>query len=611
MNEEIDENLLNEVLNQIGDDLIHNEEKFREIYSNSQEKCENLSSKSKQLEKQINDSKINQENFVQHKDTEIDALNLQIKNVSKELKEPFEILTNFFKENPKNTQTYQNYALYEKVYHLAKELTENEGNHENYEEYSSILQQKTNEFLKDIKDTVYKGIEHYISIFSVSTHNALKQIFFSKDTPQAKMGNEFLNLIDSITFSNQWQETVCEIACKIFNNRMLFHIERTKYEKESTYASFLLGLLRNTLQTSSFIFSPIEKYSPDKPLMPIFTKMIYKSTISTMKETIASHSTNLLRHLFIESNLFDEWIESIDFILIDFTFSTMLFEELGQIWMKQEFESFKFSFSAELDKVKGNFDKCENQVPSIALHITTILSKLFNSIPRSLTNDQFQLFIKNCIVLCQTYSVKQLFSLYDYEECIQSCIIINSIYVIVTQMKEFYELTDCSCGILLNEAQKFQKQYEDNCVEMARYTYQYFEGAASQYFINGDLKYNKGLVSYDLASGIEEISEYFNTTKRFLNEYLFEMFYLPTLEHSIDNQITKMVVSRAHFERKDVREQFSIDVDTLVSVYGGSDLRKIRSARMIITQREEKYLDCEISDSEIERLLSLTNKANE
>ena len=611
MSEIIDENILNEVLEQIGDDFFHNAEKFREIYSVSEEKCENLSSKSKKLQKQINESKTNQENFAQHKDTEIDALNLQIQNVENELKQPMEILSNFFKENPENTNTYQNYELYEKVHHLAQESAEKSGNHENIEEYSSILKQKSEEFFKDIKDTVYKGIEHYISVFSVSSHTALKQIFFSNDTPQSQMGKEFLNLIDSISFSNDWQETVCDIACTVFNNRMLFHIERAKYEKESTYASFLLGLLRNTLQTSSFIFSPIEKYSPDKPLMPIFVRKIYSSTISTMKETITSNSTNLVRALFIESNLFDEWVESIDFILIDFTFSAMLFDVLGQTWMIQEYQSFKYSVASELEKESDKFTNGENQVPTIALHITTVLSKLFNSIPNSLTADQFQMFIKNCIVLCEKHAVKKLLSLYDSGKCAQSCIILNSLVVIVTQMKEFYELTDCTHGVLLNQAQEFQRQYEDKCKDMGRYTYQHFEAAASQYFIVGDLRYNKGHVSFELAKGIEEISRYFNTTKSLLNEYLFEIFYLPTLEHSIDNQIYKMIVSRANFARSDVREQFSIDVDTLVSVYGGSDLRKIRSARMIITQREEKYLDCEISESEIERLISLTNNVEE
>ena len=37
-------------------------------------------------------------------------------------------------------------------------------------------------------------------------------------------------------------------------------------------------------------------------------------------------------------------------------------------------------------------------------------------------------------------------------------------------------------------------------------------------------------------------------------------------------------------------------------------MRKIRSAKIIITQKEEKFLDCEISDNDIEKLMMRTNQ---
>ena len=88
---------------------------------------------------------------------------------------------------------------------------------------------------------------------------------------------------------------------------------------------------------------------------------------------------------------------------------------------------------------------------------------------------------------------------------------------------------------------------------------------------------------------------------------MFELEYLPILEHSIDDQIYKMIVMRANFSKEKVVQQFSTDVETLISIFGGNDMRKIRSAKIILTQVEEKFLDCEISDNDIEKPMMAVN----
>ena len=165
----------------------------------------------------------------------------------------------------------------------------------------------------------------------------------------------------------------------------------------------------------------------------------------------------------------------------------------------------------EIDKNEGELLDVDDHVPEISLFITTLLVKIFGSIPPSINDDQIKSFISNCLILCEKCAHNKLSSMFNLKDPYLSSIILNSMKVLSTQMSEFYELFDCKYSSLLIASEEIKSEYVDFANELAHNTYDLFEIAARQYFINGNLTFAKGRVSPDLAKGLEAISNYFNT----------------------------------------------------------------------------------------------------
>ena len=173
--------------------------------------------------------------------------------------------------------------------------------------------EKSEELFESIKNTSFKQIESFITTFSVASHEALTKIFFLKSTPATEKAEEFVRIVEIITFDPEWPKIVAKIAHNVFNSRMRYHTQKAQITSEVSYSSLIIGLLKNSIQTISFIFSPLEKLSPNESIIEIFGKMMYDSTIDLLAENM-THSAFALRSLFSETKSFDEWLSTVDFL---------------------------------------------------------------------------------------------------------------------------------------------------------------------------------------------------------------------------------------------------------------------------------------------------------
>ena len=610
---EFDENVFDEILKQFGGNLLNSEAEVRKAYKESEEKTKKLTKDLEFFDQKIEQSKAEHAEFTQKTELEIAEIKNEINQNLENLESTKNSMEKIYNKNKVNISAFRNAETYEKVLEMSNEILEMQKSQEkqNIEEFSAKIKAKSEEFFNSTRSSTYVQIESFIRTFCVASSTALNHIFFREDSPQYSKTRAFISSVKNIQFDSNWPRKIAEIAHRVFLERMKYHISHKKAKTEAEFAVLVLGLMQNSIQTCLYIFAAIEKKDDDgqndqqqqfPPIMPIFCDLLYQSTIDIIADE-SEHTVVSLRNIFLQANQFDDWASNVSLLDIK-SFSQAAFEVFGAEWMKLEYEAFKYNVQEELDKEKGVLTEGRDNVPEIALNITTMIAKLFNEIPGSLSTAQQQLFIRNCIILCERHSTKKIIQLFDEKDPAQGSIIINALSIIATQVQELYDLSDATCNALFSDVETIKNKCSELCREMAEFTYNTFEQAAKDYFLSAAMKYAEGSISHDLSAGISSISQYFNTVKQTMNEIYYELEYLPVLEHSIDNQIYKMVVLRADFSKKHAITQFEVDVDTLISIFGGNDLRKIRCAKMFLVQKEEKYLDTEIPDDDVERLFT-------
>lgn len=592
----MEESLLNEIFESLGsENLLDQKVLFTQLSQNNQNQIQLLNQQLNEIHQNYENSIKNHEIAETDVKEEIENTKLQLEAIRNEMKEPVKELTQFLNKT-KNFDDYSNIDLYRKLVGIAELVTnpKEDIRQKGIQDMADLIQQESNEFIKEIRSTAYTDIESMIRNFSVSAPNALKQIFFAKGSANIAKATKFFSLIENIQIDPEWPTAVAECTYKIYKARMRFHADRTDVKVNSSYITLIINLLKNSIQSASYVLLAVEKHFKTNEIMKTFSNMIFTGVCEILREKSDNQNIHSLRAIFTEGAAFDEWAQDVDIIEIP-PLCPLLYEKFGVEWDSLEFESFKYTF----DEMMSN-----TQPDDVAIALTNMINGLYNASPETLEDSQKMKHFRGSLVLCQRFvETKLAEKLKNYDNLAASCAYINALYLMAMQVRVFYDMSDQTCNDLLTDSEEAVKKSHELASNFGTIVEAHFEQEAEAYLLRKSINPINGPVSPEITAALDTISPMISTVKKTLHKHLFELSFISTIQKKIDDVIYRHVVKVSAFKVKGSIDQFAIDVDAIILCVGGDDLRKLRSAKVILTQKEEKFLDVELSESDIQKLM--------
>lgn len=476
------------------------------------------------------------------------------------------------------------------IQHLINVCDEN-----GYDNMKTLLQQKLNDIKGEKLNILYEEIKNHLEKISVNNQQSIKTIFLSNNEHigDSRTLNKLIDDVRSI--DQNWDAEVAKIAENVFVTRFIFHCRTSGIQTGSSTIAFIFGLLRITIQSALAIFTYAEKYAKNSILEYLIEKLV---TQTSKQILIANDGTCIFyRNIFEQSVIFDEWIDSFSFMKIDYI-SSLMFEKIGKEWMSLEVQTLKSLITNLVNNGNNDFP----------ISITHAFSTLFELFPSILSSKERQIFIKNCVLHADKYAfsiLKESFNTTKSNK--QKTLIINTYHVLGIQLSEMFELDDCCTKGLNKDSLLCQSQVKEFCKEFGNSIINIFEREGKPYLIQERMTWQNGSVTPSLYNVLSIISNILNEIKEDMEYFIYENIYLPFVVQAIDNKIYTMMVKRINWSKKESINQFEIDLEKMIEIFGEADLRLLRSAKIVLTQKEEQYLNLEIPENDIQYFIKFNN----
>lgn len=592
----VDDSILDDIFKTLGsDNILDKKHEFDQLCQNNQNSINTLTQELNDIHIDIENSAKTNEIAEDDIKAEIESTKLEIEAIHNEMKDPINILKSFFKKTNDFTD-YTNLELYKKLINISELATTSSENNNNQDmqDMANFIQNESKNFINEVRSTAYSDIESMIRNFSVSNQNALKQIFFTKNTTASMKATRFFTMLENVQIDPDWPAAIAECASRIYLSRIHFHTEKTEVKTNSSTITLIINLLRNTIQSASYVLLAVEKHFTKSDIMKSFTTSIYDGVCDALNDSIEHNNIHSFRTLFTEGFAYDQWANEVEILDLP-KLCPLLYDSFGAEWDKLEYEAFKYGFEELLQY---------NSAEDFELRLATILDGIFKVSPDTLSETQKMRHFRGSFVLCSRHILSQLDQrLRNYDNLVQNCSYINALYMMSIQIREYYDISDQTCQDLLKDSEEIGRKCHEYAQNLGTVVEAYFEQEASTYITRKTINPMNGVVSQEISKAIDTISPMLQSIKAKLHKHLYELSFISTIQKKIDDILYKYIVKNTDFKKKEVVNQFSIDVDALILAIGGDDMRKLRSAKIIITQIEEKFLDVEISESDIQKLM--------
>jgi len=472
-----------------------------------------------------------------------------------------------------------------------------------FEGMEALLCKKIEELNSTHTSQIARNIESFIQGFSVSSHSSLISMFTSLEDPSSKRAKEFVRLLDDISKEPVFAGVLSEIVSNIFCTRMQFHTNNSSIKTDKTAINFLIGILQNSLQTILILFN----YTREKnfEFYVQFMQLLIPRLVNCVFELISREIFDNIvsfRYLFAESSSLDDWFSRLD-DGIPLHFTDFLFNKFGKKWIKAENTHIRDSLKRNVSSPSA-FIEIEPKIPEIGLNLCILLSELSNSIPPSISKEFHEKFYTRCVIKSERRIVSTLLEIvHNTEDITKKALMINTLNMLSVQIRELYEISDDMYQELVYDTEKLKADVSQLCISLSKPVFAQFVKSSAEYISIDRFRFKGGSPTQSLLFALDSITKTFVQIQSSLQENLFSVHFLHHLESSIDMFLFTKLLTRVEFKDTHSIDQFSTDLDSLIEFFGGSDLRKLRSARIVLSMKEEKYLNCELSDEEIALLL--------
>ena len=629
---EIDQNLLTSILSEYQGEIPiwENSEFISQSIRESESQICKLNDQIKEIQTEMNKGK-QEWNDLKKSSNDINKNIKRIKEIHQQMEKPLSHIQQFLEDNQSELELFEEYNQINSILSVANNalldqkefldkikssknaqdlinICENNG----YKKLLNIIKNKINVAESKEKSGFLPKLEKILQDFAVTNSNALNQIFLTDNSPASYMSKEFQALIDElVSIDREWEKTLIGITKNVFLSRIVYHSQSSDITSTVSFISLIVGLLRIIIQSIFVIMNYPEKLSPNANIFNSTTLEILKGGAN---EILSKNDGSCIfyRNIFEQANILDQWLKSIDYYNFEFLCS-LLFSKVGNEWIEAE----NLAIQALMDKSLLE----ENMNDNFPLTMCAAISNLDKSIPKSLTSKQKKIFIQKCIIHSEKIMINKIVGSYsNYMESVSSqltlkseseksfskekiqklCIFLNSLLLISTQLSEIYEIEDGEYQDILQDSKSAKNECIRLCQNLAENVFSIFEKEGGNYLITQTLRWRNGAATPSLSSAISAVSQPLSIIKSYLDPTLYNIYFISKLGRSIDSKVYKMVIRKVDWSTPHSINQFVNDLDAMINAFGTEELRLLRSAKMFLTSQEEKYLNYEIPEEDVE-----------
>ena len=534
----------------------------------------------------------------------IESLSAELEKMNQELSKQDPEITRFFEENTGTLKVFTDKCLIDRVLTLSSIAMDDRSNPD-FEELvqectetgfvhlTERMQKRCDQASMSRKKDLYTDVEKKIQAFAVTNQKSLRSIFLNETSPAAIKAVEFRKLVDVVREqdSRNWQQNLCQIAQKVFAGHLVYHAQMSKVESVVSYVSLVIGLLRSTLQSIYLVMSYPETVARD---FSFYDEMSSALMDIAINEVLAKNNGTLdfYRMLMEQSVALDSWVASAELSSTK-GLTDRLFEQIGKEWIRVETETMSGVCQAALSSDKD-----------FSLAICTALSSIGDAATQGLSQENKERFILQCLVPAERTTTNALSKFIERDGVTleQTCWTINCMGLLSTQLMEIYELCDGMYNDLSDDASAVLKRCHALCNKTAQSVFNTFERSAANYLLAQSIPWRNGSPTPSLATALVAVSAQLDIVKQNLDPTIYVNHFITVLGKSVDSKVYYMLLKRFSWSQPKAIDQFSVDLNAMISVFGGDELRLLRSARVILTQKEEK-LNYELPEEDVEHFI--------
>ena len=534
----------------------------------------------------------------------VESLSLELDRMKADLSKTDPEIVRFFEENAGSLKVFTDKCIIDRVLKLSSIAIDDNSN-EDFEQLAEECQQtgfihvtermqkRCDRAAMNRKKELYSDVEKKLQSFAVTSQKSLKAIFLANSGPGAAKASEFRNLIDVVRDQDpkNWQQNLCHVTNKVFSGHLIYHCNASNVDSVVSYVSLVIGLLRVSLQSIYLIMSYPEKHALNFSFYDELSNSLMDVTINEVL-TKNNGSLDFYRMLIEQAAALDDWISSVELSSTK-SLTDRVFESVGDEWIRVETETMKSLCQAALADHKD-----------FSLAICGSLSSLGNVASSSLSLDHRDRFVTHCVIPSERNAKTLLCKFAERPEITiaQSCWTINCLDLLATQLTEMHELYDGMYGDLYDDSKEAREKCIALCGKIGQSIFSTFERSSANYLLSQSIPWRNGSPTPSLSSALAAVSPQLDIVKENLEATVYTNHFITVLGKAVDSKVYYMLVKRFSWSQPKAIDQFVIDLNAMISVFGGDELRLLRSARVILTQKEEK-LNYELPEEDVEHFI--------
>lgn len=624
--DEINPELVSEILSQYSSEIPiwENDQFIQQSIAESKKQIQLLESKLNETNSHLNQGK-DEWNEIKSKKFSIKKCQEELNSIQEEIKKPLNNIVQFFDQNQNLIDLYTEYNQINNVLSIAalslqSDQTINSTNmrevfekceKNNYKNLLKATQERYDRASSIERNKIYQQIEKVLQSFAVMNLKSLELTFLQNGSLLSSKSDEYRDLINQVSKMDlNWAKSIIDLTKNVYISRFQFHCQNSDINSNVSYISLITNLLRATIQSVFILTNYPEKLSPQSK---IFDNVTFELLKYGVQEALSKNngSCQFYRCLFEQGSILDKWLESLDFYSLDL-FCKISFDIIGTNWLKAECDTISVLVTQSLQASEND---------DFSFIICSALSELSRSKPLSLSDAQNELFVKKCIVPSEREITSKLADYFDssinksknepltIEQYKKVSKVLNAYLLISIQLVEIFEIDDGKYHDLYQDSKKARTTCYSLCERFANTVSNIFEQEGGNFLLSTSINWRNGTVTPSLAAALVAISEPINAVRKNLDKVLFENHFISIIAKYIDTRVYKMVALKVDWSQPGSIDQFVIDLDAMIDILGGEELRLMRSARMFLTSVEEKYLNYEIPDDDVEKFMMAAKEA--
>ena len=457
---------------------------------------------------------------------------------------------------------------------------------DNIEQLEKLNQEISNN-MEIFEKGVYERLGEVLENISLTSKETLNKIFFGNT--DRSLSQKLVDLIELISFDYGWKEKFLKLFTDIYASRILHYV---KNEKDYNPHLLYFRLLGNSIQCALIPLFFIQRIYKIPDLTTEFVDKLENETVTVIIDSTYQAAENY-RTMMQNAIEFDDMLSNMN-VKTSKTLSSIIFDKIKQQWTLEELEKNK-------NVITQLFSDRNNEIYD---EIALFLSYLESNASIYFTDNQLKQYYKDIIVPAVVLIQSSYQDWYEKSEGTHDLVtIINSFNIFCIKIWELYQTSDMSSSSLNNIYIKSREILEGWISSIVLMVFTPFKDSTTSYFKS---IISNGKIAMSLELFLSDTTKLFSSIKERMNENIFECYFLPQFQSSIDQYFYAELIRKFDFKDKNEIKNLFRDTDVLFEYFGTADFRRLRSIRTIVSDKKDKSFVIEIPDEDVKKIMIYT-----